>query len=110
MQHLRQRAGLAALRAVRHGRGTRLAPHDGGIANGGGSMADDVNGKAKHLGGKIKEGVADLLGDRKMKREGRLAQQEGVAEQDAARATDAFEDAKARELAARRERERSEDL
>jgi uncharacterized protein YjbJ (UPF0337 family) len=65
-------------------------------------MADDVNGKATHLGGKIKEGVGDLLGDRKMKTEGRLEQEEGVAEQDAARARESLEEAEARRLAAKR--------
>ena len=59
-------------------------------------MADDVTGKATHLGGKIKEGLGDLLGDRKLEREGRLDQMEGRAEQDAARAQDALLDADAR--------------
>ena len=49
-------------------------------------MADDLSGKATHLGGKIKEGVGDLIGDRSLEREGRLDQMEGAAEQDAARA------------------------
>src|SRR5690606_22878017 len=49
-------------------------------------MADDAAGKATHLGGKIKEGVGDLLGDREMEREGKLDQMEGQAEQDQARA------------------------
>jgi uncharacterized protein YjbJ (UPF0337 family) len=71
-------------------------------------MADDASGKAKHVGGKIKEGVGDLLGDRKMKREGRLAQHEGEAEQDAARAQEELEDATEREVAARRARKESE--
>jgi uncharacterized protein YjbJ (UPF0337 family) len=39
-------------------------------------MANDGQGKARHLQGKIKEGVGDLLGDRKLKREGRLDQAE----------------------------------
>jgi len=63
-------------------------------------MADDVTGKATHLGGKIKEGLGDLLGDRKMKAEGRLEQVEGVAEQDAARAEQELLDANARRVAA----------
>ena len=65
-------------------------------------MADDVEGKAKHLGGKLKEGVGDLLGDRRMKEEGRLDQMEGAAEQDVARAHDAEMEAEARRLAAKR--------
>jgi uncharacterized protein YjbJ (UPF0337 family) len=59
-------------------------------------MADDIDGKATHLGGKIKEGLGDLLGDRKLEREGRLDQMEGRAEQDAARAQDALLEADAR--------------
>jgi uncharacterized protein YjbJ (UPF0337 family) len=65
-------------------------------------MADDIEGKAKHVGGKLKEGVGDLLGDRKIKEEGRLDQMEGRAEQDVARAQDAVLDAEARRLAAKR--------
>ena len=64
-------------------------------------MADDATGKATHLGGKIKEGVGDLLGDRKMEREGRLEQMEGAAEQDAARAETARLEAEARKDLAR---------
>ena len=64
-------------------------------------MADDVTGKATHLGGKIKEGVADLLGDRELKAEARMEQVEGEAEQDAARAERDRLDAEARRLAAR---------
>ena len=65
-------------------------------------MADDLEGKAKHLGGKLKEGVGDLLGDRQMKEEGRLDQMEGAAEQDLSRAEDAMMDAEARRVAAQR--------
>jgi uncharacterized protein YjbJ (UPF0337 family) len=65
-------------------------------------MADDVTGKATHLGGKVKEGLGDLLGDRRMEAEGRLEQQEGVAEQDAARAERELEEANLRRLAAER--------
>jgi uncharacterized protein YjbJ (UPF0337 family) len=65
-------------------------------------MADDIEGKAKHVGGKLKEGVGDLLGDRRMKEEGRLDQMEGAAEQDVARAENAVMDAESRRLAARR--------
>ena len=63
-------------------------------------MADDVSGKATHLGGKLKEGLGDLLGDRSLKVEGQLDQAEGVAEQDAARAEEALAEANARRLAA----------
>jgi uncharacterized protein YjbJ (UPF0337 family) len=63
-------------------------------------MADDLTGKATHLGGKIKEGLGDLLGDRQLKTEGRLEQVEGAAEQDAARAEEALLDANARRVAA----------
>ena len=64
-------------------------------------MADDSKGKATHLGGKIKEGIGDLLGDRSLEREGRLDQVEGAAEQDQARAQEAASDAAARRAAAR---------
>lgn len=65
-------------------------------------MADDVTGKATHLGGKLKEGLGDLLGDRQLKTEGRLEQQEGVAEQDAARAEEALREANLRKATAQR--------
>ena len=65
-------------------------------------MADDVTGKATHLGGKVKEGLGDLLGDREMKTEGRLEQQEGIAEQDAARAERELREANLRRAAAQR--------
>ena len=65
-------------------------------------VAEDAIGKATHLGGKIKEGVGDLLGDRQMKAEGQLEQQEGVAEQDAARAERELMDANLRRAAAER--------
>jgi uncharacterized protein YjbJ (UPF0337 family) len=74
----------------------------------GGTMADDLNGKAKHVEGKIKEGLGEVLGDRKMKREGKLAQREGEAEQDASRAQEKLEEATEREAAARAARKRSE--
>ncbi|HEU4884826.1 MAG TPA: CsbD family protein [Longimicrobium sp.] len=63
-------------------------------------MADDVTGKATHLGGKLKEGLGDLLGDRQLKTEGRLEQAEGAAEQDAARAERDLEEARLRKAAA----------
>lgn len=71
-------------------------------------MADDLNGKAKHVEGKVKEGVGELLGDRKLKHEGKLAQHEGEAEQDAARAQERLQEATDREAAARAARKRSE--
>jgi uncharacterized protein YjbJ (UPF0337 family) len=67
-------------------------------------MADDKTGKATHLGGRIKEGVADLLGDRKLKEEALLDQEEGIAEQDAARAQEELREAELRRLEARRAR------
>lgn len=68
-------------------------------------MADDTTGKATHLGGKVKEGIGDLLGDRKLKREGQLDQIEGQAEQDLDRAEEAAREAAARKLAAERAKE-----
>ncbi|HEX9936145.1 MAG TPA: CsbD family protein [Longimicrobium sp.] len=73
-------------------------------------MADDLSGKLTHLGGKLKEGVGDLLGDNSVKREGRLDQMEGAAEQDAARAEEAMMDANARRLEAQRAKELNRDL
>jgi uncharacterized protein YjbJ (UPF0337 family) len=64
-------------------------------------MADDLQGKANHVGGKIKEGLGDLLGDRRLEREGKLDQMEGRAEQDQARAEEALEDAALRRASAR---------
>ena len=40
-------------------------------------MADDLSGKATHLGGKIKEAAGDITGDEKMKTEGKADQVEG---------------------------------
>ncbi len=65
-------------------------------------MADDLGGKATHLGGKIKEGLGEALGDRELKREGLLDQAEGAAEQDAARAAEDLRDAELRRLEAER--------
>ncbi|MGQ0815485.1 MAG: CsbD family protein [Gemmatimonadota bacterium] len=70
-------------------------------------MADDLSGKAKHVGGKIEEAAGDLLGDRKMKRQGRLSQVEGEAEQDLDRAEDVAEEAAVRKQSARRLKEES---
>ena len=68
-------------------------------------MADEVSGKIKHATGKIQEEVGEFLGDRKMKREGKLSQIEGEAEQDLDRAADAVEDAALRKNAARQAKE-----
>lgn len=65
-------------------------------------MADEINGKGQHVGGKIKEGLGDLLGDRELEREGRLDQAEGRAEQDQARAEEEAMNAAERRIAARR--------
>jgi uncharacterized protein YjbJ (UPF0337 family) len=74
------------------------------------NMADDIEGKITHLAGKLKEGLGDLLGDRQVRREGRLDQMEGRAEQDAARAEDAMLDANARRTQAREAKELDRDL
>jgi uncharacterized protein YjbJ (UPF0337 family) len=71
-------------------------------------MADELDGKIKHVGGKIQEEVGELLGDKKMKREGKLSQVEGEAEQDLDRAADAAEDAALRKNAARRAKEEND--
>lgn len=71
-------------------------------------MADDMSGKIKHAGGKLEEEAGELLGDRKMKREGKLNQVEGEAEQDLDRATDAAEDAALRKNAAREAKKENE--
>ena len=65
-------------------------------------MADDISGKIKHVAGEVQEAAGDLLGDREMKRKGRLTQVEGEAEQDLERAADAAEDAAIRKNAAKR--------
>ena len=69
-------------------------------------MADDIAGKATHLGGKIKEGLGEALGDRRMEREGELDQMEGRAEQDQADAERAVDDAAMRRAAAQNEKNR----
>ena len=69
-------------------------------------MADDAKGKGKHIGGKIKEGAGELLGDRKLEREGRLDQAEGRAEQDEARALEAAQEARDRKLASKQAKRR----
>ena len=64
-------------------------------------MADELEGKIKHVGGKIQEGIGELLGDKKMQRDGRLTQIEGEAEQDLDRAQDAVQEALTRKNAAK---------
>ena len=71
-------------------------------------MADELGGKIKHVTGKIQEEVGDLLGDKKLKREGKLSQIEGEAEQDLDRAEDAVEDAVLRKTAAQRAKEEND--
>jgi uncharacterized protein YjbJ (UPF0337 family) len=68
-------------------------------------MADEISGKIKHATGKIQEEAGEFLGDKKMRREGKLSQVEGEAEQDMDRAADAVEDAALRKNAARRAKE-----
>lgn len=57
-------------------------------------MVDDdrVEGSAKNLGGKIKEGVGDLLGDSKLKTEGKADQVEGKAQNTLGGIKDALRD------------------
>jgi uncharacterized protein YjbJ (UPF0337 family) len=71
-------------------------------------MADKAKGKAEHLGGKIKEGIGEALGDREMKRDGRLDQVKGEAEQDEARARDKADEARDRKLDAEIEKRRTD--
>src|SRR3712207_932010 len=61
-------------------------------------MADQTRGKAQHLGGKIKEGIGELLGDSGLERQGRLDQMPWRAEQDQARAEEAATDAATRKI------------
>lgn len=70
-------------------------------------MADESKGKAKHVGGKIQEKAGEILGDRSMRRKGRLSQVEGEAEQDLERARREAEEAAERKAAARSEKRRT---
>lgn len=70
-------------------------------------MAEDIDGKATHLGGKLKEGLGELLGDSKLRREGQLDQVEGEAEQDQARAERAADEAALRRAAAQNAKDRT---
>lgn len=70
-------------------------------------MADDAKGKTEHVGGKIKEGVGEVLGDRELEREGRLDQKKGRAEQDEARAREKAEEARREKREAELEKDRN---
>lgn len=70
-------------------------------------MADETKGKTDHVGGKIKEGVGEVLGDRKMEREGRLDQKKGRAEQDEARAEEKAKEAREEKRRADVEKDRT---
>ena len=50
---------------------------------------DRVEGAAKNMGGKIKEGVGKATGDEKLRREGQVDQVKGRAENAVGGATDA---------------------
>lgn len=69
-------------------------------------MADDAKGKGEHLGGKIKEKTGEVLGDRKLEREGKLDQRKGRAEQDQARAEERVERAREEKTEAEIRKER----
>lgn len=58
---------------------------------------EDFEGKTKHATGKVKEGLGEFLGDKEMEREGKKNQIAGEAKQDAARAQEEYEQAKAKE-------------
>lgn len=70
-------------------------------------MADEAKGKGKHVGGKIKEGVGELLGDSELEREGRLDQAAGRAEQDEAKALEDAREARERKLASENAKRRN---
>lgn len=54
---------------------------------------DRVEGSGKNLKGKLKEGLGDLTGDQKMKREGQAEQVAGKAQNSWGSAKDAARDA-----------------
>lgn len=54
---------------------------------------DRVEGSGKNLGGKLKKGAGDLLGDQKLKREGQADQFEGKAQNSWGSAKDSVRDA-----------------
>lgn len=71
-------------------------------------MADEGKGKAEHVGGKVKEKAGEVLGDRKMEREGQLDQKKGRAEQDEARANEKAREAREEKRRAELEKERND--
>lgn len=71
-------------------------------------MADEIKGKAEHVGGRIKEKAGELLGDREMEREGQLDQAKGRAEQDEARAEEKLERARREKAEAEVRKERAD--
>ena len=58
---------------------------------------DRIKGAAKNIGGKIKEGVGQVLGDEKMKREGQADQVEGKVQNTVGGVKDAIRDTRDRE-------------
>ncbi len=53
---------------------------------------DQVKGKAKDIGGEIKEGVGDAIGNDKMKRDGQADQAEGKVQKGVGDAKDKLSD------------------
>ncbi|WP_138934972.1 CsbD family protein [Roseovarius arcticus] len=53
---------------------------------------DQVKGKAKDVGGKIKEETGDAIGDDKMKRDGQVDQAEGKVQKGVGDAKDKLSD------------------
>ena len=58
---------------------------------------DRIKGAAKNIGGKIKEGAGQVLGDEKMKREGQADQVEGKVQNTVGGVKDAIRDTRDRE-------------
>lgn len=54
---------------------------------------DRVEGAAKNLGGKVKEGFGNLTGDEKLKAEGKMDQMEGKTQNAVGGAKDSVRDA-----------------
>jgi len=55
---------------------------------------DRVEGSAKHMGGKMKEGVGKMTGDEKLKMEGRTDQMKGKVQNTVGGMKDAMRDDK----------------
>jgi uncharacterized protein YjbJ (UPF0337 family) len=53
---------------------------------------DQVKGKAKDIGGKVKEGVGDAVGNDKMKRDGQADQAKGKVQKGVGDAKDKLSD------------------